>query len=99
MNYMEEIDTICIVTRAKQALRLNSQLEQAHPKESKKMTDNTQPDYPTWFKNPLNTKIRIGEHGHLLSGESYWQATALSKDHVLVKDALLHEPRVISDKR
>lgn len=49
------------------------------------MTDNTQPDYPTWFKNPLNTKIRIGEHGHLLSDESYWQATALSKDHVLVK--------------
>lgn len=49
------------------------------------MTDNTQPDYPTWFKNPLNTKIRIGEHGHLLSDESYWQATVLSKDHVLVE--------------
>lgn len=45
----------------------------------------TQPNYPTWFKNPLNTKIRIGEHGHLLSDESYWQATVLSKDHVLVE--------------
>ena len=65
--------------------QLNSQLEQAHPKESKKMTDNTQTDYPTWFKNPLNTRIRIGEHGHLLSSESYWQARTLSKDHVLVE--------------
>lgn len=49
------------------------------------MTDNTQTDYPTWFKNPLNTRIRIGEHGHLLSSESYWQARKLSKDHVLVE--------------
>lgn len=50
------------------------------------MTDSTtQLDYPTWFRNPLNTRIRIGEHGHLLSSESYWQARALSKDYVLVE--------------
>ena len=45
----------------------------------------TQPDYPTWFKNPLNTRIRIGQDRRALSDESYWQAKALSKDHVLVE--------------
>ena len=49
------------------------------------MIDNTQPDYPTWFKNPLNTRIRIGQDYRALSDESYWYAKALSKDHVLVE--------------
>lgn len=45
----------------------------------------TQPDYPTWFKNPLNTRVRIGQDYRALSDESYWYAKALSKDHVLVE--------------
>lgn len=49
------------------------------------MTDSTEPDYPSWFRNPLNTRIKISQNNHYLSDASYWQAKALSKDHVLVE--------------